>query len=162
MYWRLELANIFLLPVMILFFLFMASQASGWLIWISYLPAALLLLVGGLYWRAKWLQAQGCRAALDALLPWADKCMAPLLWLTIGAAFVWLLALVRLLDGASQGELIASGVFVLLAAAEYVNYYEVQLQHFDHGPDFARLLAGRGFRKSHLKRDLERFARGTR
>jgi hypothetical protein len=43
----------------------------------------------------------------------------------------------------------------ILAALEYVNYYHRQLQHFDNREDFRRLLAGKGFRKSWLARDLE-------
>ena len=49
---------------------------------------------------------------------------------------------------------VATGSAVL-AVLEYVNYYHRQLQHFDNREDFRRLLAGKGFRKSWLARDLE-------
>jgi len=38
---------------------------------------------------------------------------------------------------------------------EHVNYYHRQLQHFDHWPDFKRLITGRGFRRSQLSVDLD-------
>ena len=46
----------------------------------------------------------------------------------------------------------------VLAALEYVNYYHRQLQHFDNFADIKRLLTGRGFRRSQMARDLERYS----
>jgi hypothetical protein len=40
---------------------------------------------------------------------------------------------------------------------EYINYYVVQLQHFDHASDFKRLLSGRGFREAHLAKALRAY-----
>lgn len=57
---------------------------------------------------------------------------------------------------------IAAAVCTALAALEFVNYYKVQLQHFDHAADFRRLLQGRGFRRAHMARDLAAFRRGMR
>jgi hypothetical protein len=51
---------------------------------------------------------------------------------------------------------------LLLAVLEYINYYHVQLQHFDHAPDWQRLVSGRGFRRSHLAREIERWKRDQR
>jgi hypothetical protein len=161
MYWRLELANIVIVPATALFLLSELSQNVGWLLWLNVLPNALLLLVGGMYWRAKWLQAQGCGESLSAFLPWAARLKAPLLLITSGASIAWVLTLVGAINAASFGEVIASGVFALLAIAEYVNYYEVQLQHFDHLPDFIRFISGRGFRKSHMKKDLDGMTQKT-
>ena len=45
-------------------------------------------------------------------------------------------------------------VLTTLAALEYVNYYHVQLQHFDNGADVRKLLRGAGFRQAHMARDL--------
>lgn len=53
----------------------------------------------------------------------------------------------------------ASIAFTTLAALEYINYYHRQLQHFDHFEDFRRLMAGHGFRKSHLARSLAAWRR---
>jgi hypothetical protein len=54
---------------------------------------------------------------------------------------------------------VASLLVLLLAVLEYINYYHVQVQHFDHAADWQRLLAGRGFRRSHLAREIKRWER---
>jgi hypothetical protein len=59
-------------------------------------------------------------------------------------------------------QLVAPAVLLLLAVLEYVNYYHVQLQHFDHAPDWQRLVSGRGFRRSHLAREIDRWKRARR
>ncbi len=51
---------------------------------------------------------------------------------------------------------------LLLAVLEYINYYHVPLQHFDHAPDWQRLVSGRWFRRSHLAREIERRKRDQR
>jgi hypothetical protein len=51
-------------------------------------------------------------------------------------------------------SLVVSLLLALLAILEYVNYYRVQLQHFDHAADFKRLVTGRGFRRSHLAKAI--------
>jgi hypothetical protein len=50
----------------------------------------------------------------------------------------------------------------LLAILEFVNYYHVQLQHFDHAEDFQRLLAGKGFRRSHLSKSIRAYRQRIR
>jgi hypothetical protein len=50
---------------------------------------------------------------------------------------------------------------VVLAILEYINYYHYQLQHFDHAADFARLLSGRGFRRSHLSKAIAAWKRAA-
>jgi uncharacterized integral membrane protein len=56
-------------------------------------------------------------------------------------------------------QFVAPVVLLLLAVLEYINYYHVQLQHFDHVADWRRLVSGRGFRRSHLAREIERWRR---
>lgn len=58
-------------------------------------------------------------------------------------------------SGGAIPDLVALGLAVL-AGLEYVNYYHVQLQHFDNAADIKRLLSGRGFRPAHLARALRR------
>jgi hypothetical protein len=36
----------------------------------------------------------------------------------------------------------------------------VQLQHFDHAEDFRRLISGRGFRRSHLAKQIAAYRQG--
>jgi hypothetical protein len=59
-----------------------------------------------------------------------------------------------LLSGSWTAQRIAAVSLMTLAALEYVNYYKIQLQHFDNWADFSRLIRGRGFRKSHMARDI--------
>jgi hypothetical protein len=61
-----------------------------------------------------------------------------------------------------SAQFVAPAVLLLLAVLEYINYYHVQLQHFDHAPDWQRLVSGRGFRRSHLAREIERWKREQR
>jgi len=57
----------------------------------------------------------------------------------------------------STGERWVMAVSAVLAGLEYINYHHRQLQHFDHWPDFQRLITGRGFQPSQMARDLGRF-----
>ena len=63
---------------------------------------------------------------------------------------------------AQRGLSLSTGavlVVTILGVLEYVNYYHVQLQHFDNMADWRRLLAGRGFRPAHMARDLATWRR---
>ena len=161
-YWRLEVLNIFLIPAATVFFLITTSQNIGWIFWVCYLPNVLLLLIGGLYWRAKLAKAKGNGEVLAHFLPWAARGKLPSLILTVAATLLFAASLFGFVRTESSGESIASGFFVFLAIAEYVNYYFVQLQHFDNLPDWQRLLAGNGFRKAHLRRDLDKMISRSR
>ncbi len=44
-----------------------------------------------------------------------------------------------------------------LATLEYVNYFHVQLQNFDHAADIKRLTNGGGLRRAHMAKDLAAF-----
>jgi len=59
-------------------------------------------------------------------------------------------------------ERIVALVCLALAVLEYVNYYHIQLQHFDHAADWKRLLAGKGLRPSSMARDLARWRKDRR
>jgi len=115
-----------------------------------------LLIIGGLYWRAKLHQLEGRSQTLKAFLPVADKLQVPFAVLSAIALAVcgaaWLSGL-----GASQGDRIAITVAAVLAALEHINYYHRQLQHFDHPADFKRLMTGRGFAVSQMASDLARW-----
>jgi hypothetical protein len=155
-YWRLEVLNILLIPAATVFFLITTSQNIGWLFWACYLPNVLLLLIGGLYWRAKLAKAKGEGEVLSHFLPWAARGQLPSLILTAAATLLFAASLLGFVRTESGGESIASGFFVFLAIAEYINYYMIQLQHFDNLPDFKRMLAGQGFKKAHMRKDMER------
>ena len=56
-------------------------------------------------------------------------------------------------------QYVAPALMLLLAVLEYLNYDHVQLPRFDHAPDGRRLVSGRGLRRSHLAREIERWKR---
>ena len=61
-----------------------------------------------------------------------------------------------------SASLIGASLLCLLAVLEFVNYYHVQLQHFDHAEDFQRLLSGKGFRRSHLSKSIRAYRQRVR
>lgn len=136
--------------------------AFAWVRPAHLLPAAVLafaliaccstLLVGAAYWRAVWRRLAGDRSALHAALDTAWRWWPLCRWTAIVSMVVSVSAILSL--GPSAATITALG-FSLLAALEYVNYYHVQLQNFDHGPTFRRFLKRRAFPRAHLARDLE-------
>ncbi len=114
----------------------------------------LLLIIGAVYWRAKLQQVEGREGPLSSTLSLISFLQLPSLALTLiglaAVAFAW-----------AQPEHFSNGrerwvatFAAVMALLEYINYYHRQLQHFDHLPDFKRLLAGKGLRPSQLAKDL--------
>ncbi|MEM9133452.1 MAG: hypothetical protein AAGA59_16745 [Actinomycetota bacterium] len=159
-YWVVELANAVVVPVGVIAFGLYWGAQPGILTALAVPANVLLLIIGGLYWRAKLHRLTIGPATLDRLLPALDRLQRPsqaLTGLAVAAATVaWVIPSVA----RGTGDRVLATIFAVLAALEYVNYYHRQLQHFDHGPDFRRLLAGRGLRRSQLARDLARWRRG--
>lgn len=152
-YWRVEVANAGILPVAAV--VITRGNVSPATV-IALVPMCALLIVGGLYWRAKLLRLTGDPQPLGRLLLWAER-LRPVFAFGVAAGVV-AAALAWVESPLAKGvpdRLIASGA-AALGVAEYVNYYHRQLQHFDRWSDFRRLVAGRGFRRSHLARDLAR------
>ena len=127
---------------------------AGWLTWLTFVPTAALLLVGGLYWRGKLHALEGDRAALYRSLLLADHAQKPLLILSLLAAALVGAELLLGLPGVTTTDHWAAGIIGALAVLEYVNYYHRQLQHFDNLADFKRLLTGRGLRPAKMAIDL--------
>jgi hypothetical protein len=102
---------------------------------------ALLLLVGGAYWRGVLKRGEGEGAPLARVLRIATqsngRCRAA--WRVVARECCRAVA-----NGWSRA-VIAALACSALGSLEYVNYFRVQLQHFDHLADFKRLLGGRGF-----------------
>lgn len=121
--------------------------------WVAAFTCSALLIIGALYWRAVLRQIEGATRVFSFWLPgWAKAEYYSLALLSLSAiVFVSELALHY---GAWTTAHIAAALLITLAALEYVNYYKFQLQHFDNRADFRRLIAGRGFRKAHLARDI--------
>ncbi|MEM7688329.1 MAG: hypothetical protein AAF291_04840 [Pseudomonadota bacterium] len=160
-YWKLEIANVALVPAVMFFLCWRTDQAVGLGLALACVPMCGLLVIGGLYWRAKLHQLEGRTQTLERVLALARKWRLPLLATTalacVLAVAVWFTDL-----AASSGERWAITTAAILSALEYVNYYHCQLQHFDHLADWQRLISGRGFQKSWLARDLERAGRETK
>ena len=132
------------------------EQAVGLALALACVPMCGLLILGGLYWRAKLHQLEGRRDTLNHILEQAVRWRMPLLATSLAAIVLAIMAWTADL-AASTGERWAVTIAALLAALEYVNYYHSQLQHFDHWPDFQRLISGRGFQPSQMAMDLKRF-----
>lgn len=160
-YWKLEAANVVLLPLFAVYMAWSSDWQLGRATIIAFVPVCLLLAIGAQYWRAKLQQLRSgaslpARIALLARLePFAlGTCVVAvascgLAWATPG----W---------SASNPDRWFASVMTLLALLEYVNYYHRQVQHFDHGPDFKRLISGKGFRPSQMAVDINRWRAGRR
>lgn len=161
-YWRLELFNVGLLPATAVFVLLASDQTIGPLSIACLMPMSALLIAGGCYWRAKARRFKQDRRSLQRTLYWLDRFQLPLLASVISVLLLCLCDLLFVRISVSQGDRMVAILATTLAILEYVNYYHRQLQHFDRWADFLRLISGRGFRKSQLRADLERFRGLTR
>ena len=152
-YWRMEAANVILVPALVVF----VVLETGGVVSIPLLaPLAgnmLLLAIGACYWRITLLKVQGDDGPFNRWLPLLGRLQLPA---ALGALASCAVALIDVAqgDGSWPPERIALACTSALCALEYVNYYHVQLQHFDHAPDFRRLLRTGRFRPAHLARDL--------
>ena len=149
-----EAANAVLLPA----FVFWAAppqsavQLGGTIL--SLAAACVLLVIGAVYWYAVLVRSEGNNVPSQSLLGLLDRWERPILFL-VGAACITGVAM-PIAYGWS-GPNVAALICAVLAVLEYVNYFKVQLQNFDHGPDWRRLRAGKGFKRAHLGRDLAQF-----
>jgi hypothetical protein len=154
MYWQLELLNALFLPGMAL--LLSASQGPlGLASLIAMLPMVGLLIAGGLYWRAKLHEITQKRAP-DRVVAALARAQFALLVLTIIGVIAAAASITSPTARASLFDAIVAAAAAALAVLEYVNYYHVQLQHFDNWADFRRFMSGRGFHRSKLKEDMAR------
>ncbi|MCR9079385.1 MAG: hypothetical protein NXH78_09830 [Hyphomonadaceae bacterium] len=155
-YWKMEAGNVVLLPVILLM---VARWTPSWVTLVSFIPMMLLLLIGAYYWRAKLKQLEDRSYDLSGAMRVISVSQGLALILTLVAGGAVLYAWTRpdiFNSGWDQG---VATFAALLALLEYVNYYHRQLQHFDHGPDFKRLLSGNGLRPSQMARDLKTYRR---
>lgn len=159
-YWKLEAINAVILP---LIGCVLVVQAGGTVsLWVIAAMAAcsLILVIGAAAWRMELAQAQGDKALAERIMPWLAQSQRP------AQAAALLGAVAAGIEPWNAGGLapsaIAALVFGVLAVLEYVNYYVAQLQHFDHAPDLRRLLSGKGFRRPHLARAIDRWRKHRR
>ena len=147
-----EAANVVLMPALMAW---LSNGKLGLPAVLAILPMSAMLVAGTAYLRGKYRQLTA-GAPLDRTLAWLAAAQLPLLVATLVAlvtmAWVWTDPAVS--RGPAERWVVSAAA--ILAALEYVNYYHRQLQHFDNASDWQRLLSGRGFRTSQLRRDLER------
>ncbi|WP_129792378.1 hypothetical protein [Sphingosinicella sp. CPCC 101087] len=160
-YWKVEAANVALLPAAALWIASTRNEALGPAFVIAAVPMGLLLGVGAAYWRRKAVQLEGKPISARTIMLLARA--EPMLLMAVLAGLAAALA-VWLVPGlaVSRWDRWATTLTAGLAAAEYVNYFRVQLQHFDRMADLRRLLRGRGFRRAHLRREIDALPPGWR
>ncbi len=158
-YWKMEAANIVLVPTVAALLVVKMSEAISIALMLAMAATAFLLLVGTIALRMYLQVVRGNRDFGTRVLPWLSAAQWPALILVIlsiiGAGFeLWI-------DGRFTASAITTMVLATLALLEYVNYFHVQLQNFDHKSDLKRLIMGGGLRESHLAKALRRFRKET-
>lgn len=156
-YWKMECANIFLLPmtgVYLIAYVFGAPITLS--LCFSMLATSWLLIIGTISLRMMLEDLEGNKSFGDYWLPVLHRAQLPSLMLVTFSCIVTI-ADACLAFPNFRASQYGSFLFSLLALLEYINYYHRQLQHFDNAADFQRLREGRGFRRSHLACRLERW-----
>ncbi len=156
-YWKIEAANIVGLPFVIVV---LSRGKIGWVTLVPMLAMVLLLAIGAVYWRMKVQQLRGEPHDTEPVLQRIASLRKPTLALTLIGCVVAALGWFEPTWTRGLSDRFAATGCAVLAALEYVNYYHRQLQHFDNLADFRRLLAGKGFRRSWLARDLAAMSKG--
>jgi hypothetical protein len=125
------------------------------------LATSFLLVVGTFAWKMVVDGLEGIPKSEVQWTPWLDLARWPALILTLLALIATVAEAFSTLPRFSA-SLIGASLLCLLAILEFVNYYHVQLQHFDHAEDFQRLLSGKGFRRSHLSKSIRAYRQRSR
>jgi hypothetical protein len=150
-YGMLEGFNAVLLPAAAIYFGWPPDLAGGTVLALAILGLVIGLVVGTFYWLAVVSQIKRNTRPMHAAMKLASAAQWPMVFI-VAAAGIGVGALIS-----SRGWSLSIGVaavVTLIAALEYVNYYHVQLQHFDNANDWRRLRSGKGFRRSHMARAL--------
>ena len=154
-YWKVEAANIVAVPGLAVWAVIRSGNTISFSLIVAMAAACFMLLIGTFALRMQLETAKGRRPFGQRWLPWLSQGQLPALVMVVasvvGSGFqLWV-------DGRLSGVAIVTVVCSLLALLEYINYYHVQLQNFDHMPDLKRFMAGGGFRESHLAKALRSF-----
>lgn len=153
-YWQMERACAFVFPPLAFAWVRPTSLIPAFVLALALIACCSTMLVGAAYWRAVWRRLDGDRSSMQHALPMAARWKALCCWTTIISAVVSVWAILTL--GPIVATITALG-FSILAVLEYINYYHIQIQNFDHGPTFRRFLKRRIFPRSHLAKDLAIF-----
>ncbi len=152
-YWQMEAFNVVLLPAMVSFLVWVYEGTPTLALAAALIANTVLLVIGACYWRIVFLRIKGDPRPFERWLPRLAATEPYALALTM------LTVAVTAFDLATGGgtwpaERIAATAMTTLAVLEYVNYYRVQLQYFDHAPDFAALLKRKTLKRAHMARDI--------
>jgi hypothetical protein len=154
MYWQVEAFNAVIVVPAAIFVCYYWGSSIGPVGILCMLPTAALLVVGALYWRGKYRRLFGEKQPLEKSLQFAHQLQKPLLIACVIGSLLciagWLIHGISV----SLGDRWVATFGAVMAILEYINYYHRQLQHFDHLPDFIRLLTGKGFRPAQMAVDL--------
>lgn len=153
-----EAANVALIPLAAFAAVRLLGGSVSPALVVSALAASALLVIGTLYLRALHQVSLRKSEPLAFWVPILARLQIPSALLATAAVAVTAFEVATAASRWSPEQGIAIALSVL-AVLEYVNYYHVQLQHFDHAADFKRLMTGKGFRTSQLARDIARWRR---
>lgn len=157
-YWKIEAGNAVFVPALAVYVVLKSGGAISTSLVLSGLACSFLLVIGTVVLRMMLRKSRGEANASSVKIPLLIRLRWPAIGLCVAAAISLAIELIRG-NAAFSAQFVAPAVLTLLAVLEYINYYHVQLQHFDHAPDWKRLISGRGFRRSHLAREIERWKR---
>lgn len=161
-YWMMEGANVVLIPLIAWFLITVVAKGQITIAVIAaMLATSFLLVVGTFAWKMVVDGLEGNSTSEEQWTPWLDLARWPAMLLTILALIATVVEAISTLPRFSA-SLIGASLLCLLAILEFVNYYHVQLQHFDHAEDFQRLLSGKGFRQSHLSKSIRDYRQRSR
>ena len=155
-YGRIEALNALLVPGVGTYYGWPTDFVGGLVLAIANLGLVIGLVVGACYWLALAKRICGNPAPMSRALRFAHMAQGPMI-AAVCTATIGIVVVV-----AQRGLSLSTGaalVVTILGVLEYVNYYHVQLQHFDNKADLRRLLAGSGFRPAHMARDLATWRR---
>ena len=160
-YWKIEAGNVVLIPALAVYSVLKLGGTISTALVFSGIACSFLLVIGTIALRMMLGKARGEANATASRLPLLIWMRWPAIALCVAAAIAngveWFRGSPEL-----SAQFVAPAVLLLLAVLEYINYYHIQLQHFDHAPDWQRLVSGRGFRRSHLAREIERWKQDER
>lgn len=161
-YWMMEGANVVFVPAIAWFLISVFAKGQITIAVLAAIVAtSFLLVVGTFAWKMVVDGLEGNPKSEEQWTPWLDLARWPALILTILAVIATVAEAISTLPRISA-SLVGASLLCLLAILEFVNYYHVQLQHFDHAEDFQRLLSGKGFRRSHLSKSIRTYRQRTR
>ena len=157
-YWKIEAFNVVLIPAVAAFLVLRSGGTISVALVLSGLACSFLLVIGTIVLRMMLRRACGDANAIEDQVPLLLQMRWPAIGLCVAAAVALGVECINIGPRLST-QFVMPAVLLILALLEYINYYHVQLQHFDHAADWKRLISGRGFRRSHLAREIERWKR---